>query len=341
MIRVTKWVLILTVIVVGGWSVWWYVGALGQEQGLAAWLGKQRERGWQAEAGEIAVQGYPFDFNLAAREISLSDPRNGWAWSAPEMRADSQAYAPTRIAVTWPGQQTASVPGDRIDIRSQKMDTLLDVRPGPAMELRQASTDIQTLRVTSRSGWSAGADSVVIDLAERADDLGPPNSYVLDLDALKVVLPKQIVARIDPTGWLKPKIDRLTIDAHGAFDAPLDRAVIEDGRAILRAATIREAGFEWGDMRLVMRGAFQVDPSGYPVGEIEIEAGQWREMMRLAVSSGLVDLRTSETITQGIEFLTGGGDELKATFGLKGGKVRLGPFAIADAPRLYPPAGTY
>ncbi|MEM1163860.1 MAG: DUF2125 domain-containing protein [Pseudomonadota bacterium] len=335
--RLIKWIVILAVIVVAGWSGWWYLGATGQEKGVAAWLENQRDRGWQAEAEDVSVTGYPFDFNLVARKIALADPRAGWAWTAPELRADSTADTPTRIAISWPTEQTAAVPGDRVSITAEKMETLLDVRPGASMELRQAASEVAALRLNAQTGWKAVAESLSIDLVERGDDIGPENSYALDVDAQKVVLPKEIVAQIDPTGWLQPKIDRVTIIGHGAFDAPLDRTVIEDGVAILRAATIREAGFQWGDMRLVVRGAFEVDPNGFPDGEIEVEAGQWREMMRLLIRSGVLDVSTAEAITQGIEFLTGGGDELKATFGLKGGKVRLGPFAIADAPRIAPP----
>jgi len=154
-----------------------------------------------------------------------------------------------------------------------------------------------------------------------------------------VTLPKEIVEQIDPTGWLQPKIGKLTFLAHGAFDDPLDRKTVEDGRLALRQATIREAGFEWGDMRLVLKGSFEVDDFGYPVGSIEVEAREWRQMVRLARRSGVIDRGMEANIVQGIELFTallGGGDDLSAPFGLSDGKIKLGPFAIADAPRLAP-----
>jgi hypothetical protein len=110
----------------------------------------------------------------------------------------------------------------------------------------------------------------------------------------------------------------------------------------LRAATLREVGFEWGEMKLVLSGSFEVDADGYPVGSIEVEAREWRQMLRLAVSAGAIDEGTAETITTGLEFvtaLTGSGDSLSAPLNLSGGKVRIGPFAVADAPRLAPPRG--
>jgi hypothetical protein len=89
-----------------------------------------------------------------------------------------------------------------------------------------------------------------------------------------------------------------------------------------------------------MRGDFKVDDDGFPEGKIEVEAREWRQMIRLAVQSDVIDRDTARSIIKAIEFvnaLAGGNDDLSAPFGLSGGKIRLGPFAIADAPRLAPP----
>ncbi len=322
------------------WVGWWFLGAKGQEAAIEAWLDEQRTRGWQAEAAMVEVKGFPTDFNARMADLHLADPANGWSWKAPELRVDSKTYQPTRINVTWPTQHSVAVPGERADISAESMTSVIDLRPGPAMELRETSGKIDALVIQAQSGWKASAAGAHIRLAERPDDLAPPNSYDILVTAGKVVLPKQLVERIDPTGWLKPSVDTITIKGHAAFDDPIDRSVIEDSRIALRAATIREAGFEWGKMRLIVKGAIKVDDDGYPVGEIKIEAREWRQMVRLAVSSGIVDRDTGKSITKGVEFLTaltGSGDDLSAPLGLSGGKVRLGPIAIADAPRLAPP----
>jgi len=63
---------------------------------------------------------------------------------------------------------------------------------------------------------------------------------------------------------------------------------------------------------------------------------------RASVSSGVIDAGTADTITTAIEFvtaLTGSGETLSAPLNLSGGKLRIGPFAVADAPRLAPPRG--
>ncbi|MEM1298272.1 MAG: DUF2125 domain-containing protein [Pseudomonadota bacterium] len=338
--RLVKWAVGLCAIGAVVWSGWWFAGSEGQKAGLEAWFEQQRKRGWQAEAASVEVSGFPGDFNLVATDMALADPATGWAWNAPEWRVDSTTTTPTRYHVTWPTEQTVSVPGDTATILSEEMTAVLDVRPGSSMELRQLAGTITALAISGQQGWKAGAEAVRLDLVEKPEDLGPPNSYDLTFEGTKLKLPKEIVAAIDPTGWLKPAVDRLTVSGHAAFRDPIDRFALEEGRLALRAATIREAGFEWGSMRLVAKGAIYVDDRGYPVGEIKVEAREWRQMIRLAVSAGIVDNQTARTVTQGIEFLTaltGGGDDLSLPLGLSGGKIRLGPVAIAEAPRLAPP----
>lgn len=328
------------VLVVSGWSAWWFIGAQGQQAGIEAWLDNQRQRGWHAEASNVDVTGFPSDFSLQLTNIALADPKTGWAWQAPTLDAESTSYQPTRVVITWPEKQALSTPYETIDIQTQAMTTVLDLRPGPSMELREASGAISDLVLTGRAGWTASASGVETSLAERPDDLAPPNSYDLKVVAADVRLPKDLVEKIDPTGWLDASVDRLTIKGHAALDAPLDRNALENGRLALRAATIREAGFEWGAMRLVLKGSFVVDDNGFPDGKIEIEAREWRQMVRLAVASGTLDRSTAKTVTKAIELLTaftGSGKNLTAPLNLSDGKLRIGPFAITDAPRLAPP----
>lgn len=338
--RLTKLFIIACVLATVGSLGWWFVGAGGQQAALTGWLEKQRDRGWQAEAAVIDISGFPLDFNTRITDLRLADPKTGWSWSAPTLAADSKSFQPTRINVTWPTSQIVAVPGEQAEISANAMTSVIDLRPGPSMELREISSEISALAIAAQSGWKASAASADIDISERSEDLAPPNSYDLRLVAAKVKLPKNLVANIDPTGWLKPSVEAITVKGHAAFDNPIDRSVVEDGRLALRAATIREAGFEWGDMQLVVKGAIEVDDDGFPVGNVDVQAKEWRQMLRLATSSGAINRKTAKSVRKAVEFLTsltGSGDNLSMPLALSGRKVRIGPFAIANAPRLAPP----
>ena len=337
--RMFLWMLGAILVAGGGWIAWWFIGAEGQRTAFELWLEKQRERGWQAEASNIEMTGFPGAFQLTATDLKLADPRNNWAWDAPVLNAESSASSPTRIEVGWPKTQSLGTTDDQITVVSETLNTLLDLRPGPSMELREAATDATSLVLTSRSGWTAGAASVDLSIKERPEDIAPPNSYDLRGTASKVKLPKELIEDLDPTGLLKPSVDGLTLIGHAAFDDPIDRSTVEESRIAVRAATIREAGFAWGDMKLVIKGSFQVDDAGYPVGKIRVEAREWEKIIQLAVKSGAIDADMAETITGAVQLVTafsGRGPDLNVPLGLKNGEVRLGPFAIAEAPRLAP-----
>lgn len=339
-----RWVKRLTVlafVAAGGWSLWWYVGAAGQESGIARWFEKQRQRGWMATFASLEVSGYPTDFNTQAREIALSDPRAGWTWRVPIVSAQARAHAPTRIEVTWPTEQTFALPGDNALIRSEQMRTLLDLRPGLALELREMLTRASDLTIRGGRGWAAGLRSLRLHLAERSGGQIPSNSYRLDLDAREAKLPAAIVAAIDPSGRLKPIVERMTVRANMTFARPIDRKTFRRRNLDLRSANIDEAGFQWGEMSLRIWGDVEVDQFGYPNGRIRIEARQWRQMLHLAARNGLIRRKMVKSVSRAVGFLTrlsGRKDRLMVMLVLKGGKVMLGPVAIARAPRLAAPA---
>ena len=338
--RIIVWALGAIVLGAIGWVAWWFIGAEGQRTAFELWLEKQRSRGWQAEASSVDMNGFPGAFQLTVADLKLADPKNDWSWSAPVLKAESSSAAPTRIAVDWPDTQTLGTTTDQITLRAGAMETLLDLRPGPSMELREAGTDASDIVLKARSGWVGGAKTLNLQIVERGEDVAPPNSYNLRGNATKVKLPKELLADLDPTGLLKPSVDELTVIGHAAFDAPIDRLTLEESVLAMRAATIREAGFAWGDMKLVINGAFRVDDAGFPVGKINIEAQEWQRIVALAVKSGAIDKDMGETITGAVQLVTalsGGGNDLSLPLKLKGGEVRLGPFAIAEAPRLAPP----
>ena len=324
------------------WTGWWYALARGQEAALTAWFAERARAGWQAEHDGIALAGFPLSLEREIAGIRLADPRTGWAWSAPWLRVESATFAPNRFAVTWPGDQSFSVPGERTEITSTTMAATLALRPDSAFGLIHASAEVAGLDVRSRPrsgpGWTARAGSVVADIAERVNDDG----YAISLRAERVLLPEPLMARLDPTGLAGREVERITFDGSAVFDAPLDRHLIEDGRLALRAMTIRRAGFQWGRIRLEARGEIRIDERGYPKGKIKLTARHWREIIAMARRSGAIGAdmaKALETALELVALLGGDRDELDATLKFRDGEVWIGPLSIGRAWRLAPPRG--
>lgn len=329
----------LTMLAIGGFCVWWFVMAGVQERAATRWLADQRARGWQAEANGIEVTGFPTEFDMALRDIALADPRAGWSWSAPSLDALASAFRPNRMLVTFPGRQIVAVPGERAEIEAALMTADLHVAARSSMALRETGLNIEALAISGQSGWTAGARHLSARISDRPDDLSPPNTYEVRAIAGNVVLPREIVAELDPTGFLDPKIGEVELTGYVTLADPLDRLTVEQGRLALRNLVIRRAGFTWGEMRLDAQGEVRVDRQGYPEGQIEVSAREWRRMVALAEKSGFIGRDLAETITGGLEFLSAltGGSDLKVPLGLRGGQITLGPIPIGRAPRIAEP----
>lgn len=340
MMRLAKWALGLVVLGALGWWGWWSLLATGQETAIGTWFEERREAGWQAEHGDIDVQGFPFRLDRRISDIALADPRTGWAWALPAVAVEGAAQTPTRIRVSLPEAHRLAVPGERVDITHESLSAALALRPEPALRLVSAEAESMAVKLQSQSGWTAEADVLRVRITERAPETGPENAYDLLIDAQTVDLPKPIIEAIDPTGLLEPKLDALRVEGHGAFRDPIDRHALEDGRLALAAATIKTARLTWGELSIEATGSFQVDRAGFPDGKMKLKLRNWRQMIRIARESGALGRDVIDAIEEALEFvalLAGGGDTLDVPLRLSGGKVRIGPLAVADAPRMAPP----
>ena len=331
---------LFTCLVLGAlaWTGWWYAVALGQEKALETWFDRRAAKGWQAEHGEIRLTGFPFRLERTIPEIRLADPDAGWAWAAPYLEIASGPVSPTRFDLAWPPSQSFAVPGERAEIASDVLGARLAVRPETALRLVEASVQAAGLDIAARSGWDASAASVEARVAARANDAG----YDVTVKAERVVLPRPLMARIDPLGVAGRELDRLAVDGAAVLTRPLDREVIEGARIGLLEANIRSARMQWGEIRLEVAGGIRVDDEGYPEGNLDVTAHHWREIVSMARRSGVIGQEMAEALTSALELvamLGGNRERLDATLRFESGRVWLGPVPLGDAPRLAPPTG--
>lgn len=336
MTRILKALVAATVLAAVGWSGWWWLAARGQEAALAGWLEARAAEGWQADAARIAITGFPRSFDRRVEGFALADPAAGWAWSGPLLTATSPAWDPTTIALALPSAQKFSVPGESTNVTSARFDVLMSVWPGTDLTLRSAGIDVAELLVVGRSGWGAGARDIDARIARRDASSGPPNGYDLEMSATDLVLPRDVVGRLDPTGQLGLEVGRLALAAQFITDRPLDRHVIENGELGAETVVVRAAELVWDDIALAVSGRLDADAAGFAQGSLRIEAREWRRLIALMERAGVVGPGAADAIegALGLVALFGGGESIDVTLRFEDGRVRLGPVSIGDAPRL-------
>lgn len=315
------------------WSGYWAVGFMGLTRGFDHWLELRRGEGWQAEAARIETTGFPAKFVTRVEGLDLVDPETGLGWQVPEFHFEAAAHAPTYVEATWPETQTIITPFETIAVAAEEMQAGLGLVPGPWLALDTSDVILQGVALQSSEGWSAALDAGTVT-TRRLED---PLAHDIGFTATNLRPSAQVLEFLDPRGTLPREILTLELDMRAAFDVPWDRRAIEERRPQPTHLEIRKMTAQWGQMRLEVAGEVRVDPDGVPDGKITIRAVNWRDMLELAETGGLVPRDVLPLLTRGLELaagLSGNPRTIDAPLSLGGGTVSIGPFPIGPSPIL-------
>jgi len=296
------------------WSGWWYLGATAQKTALNGWLDARSAEGWVAERSDISVAGYPNRIDATVSDLMLADPRSGWAWSAPFFQVLMLSYKPNHVIAVWPETQKVSAPDGTAEISSEVMRGSVVFVPDTDLTLDRTQIELKDVAITGED-WTAAL--VQGNLATRKLD-----------------------AETRRAAQVPPVIERAHVDLIASFDAPWDRHAIEGVKPRLTAMRIKDIDLVWGKLRLTAEGRLTVDASGYPVGELNVQARHWREMLKVAVAAGALPRSLAQTAEDAlglVEMLSGKKDLIKVPLTFSDGLTRLGPVPIGPAPRLAAP----
>ncbi len=315
-------------------SGYWVAVSEGVDRGLEAWLGDRRAEGWQADAAVIETKGYPTGFETRFEDVELADPETGLAWRAPEFALSAASISPTRIRAIWPESQTVASPFERITIGAERMEGVLDVAPGTALELREADIEIAALTLLSDAGWQAGLGEGRLNVTQSdTDDAG----YSVFFEATDVLPSAALRELLDPSEVLPSVFKTLAIDADAEFDRPWDRFAVEDRRPQPRRIDLRKLQATWGELDLQIAGDITIDTAGVPEGDVSIRAVNWREMVQIGEAAGLIPPEMAGTVERALEVLaglSGNPNTIDAPLTLSGGRISLGIVPLGPAPKI-------
>lgn len=323
-------------IVAGGvWSGWWALAAQGLSSGISAWLEQQRNAGWQAETAEISTSGYPLALDTQIGDLALADPATGVSLEIDSLEFSSPAWWPGDVTVTFPseGVRLASPTGKAaLSARGAAAD--LKLHPGPALQLEALSLNSGPWGVTVIAGALISAEDLTMEMVQDAAD---PAVYTFRANA-SALTPGDLARE----AWFVPEdwpiaFDSFTLQMAIAFDRPFDRRALEQSRPQPRRIDLSLAEAAWGALRLRLAAELTVDAEGIPSGTVTLQARNWREMLTLAQTAGILppDLRPQlEGILQALAGTDGNREAFDITFTLANDLVSVGFLPIAPAPRI-------
>lgn len=326
-------IFIVTCIAALAWMTWWVVGSSALERALAGWIDERRAEGWVAEYADIGVRGFPNRFDTRVTELRLADPDTGVAWTAPFFEILQLSYTPNRAVLVWPNTHTFSTPFETIEIVSEQSRGSVGFRPVPSLELDRATIVLDEVGLASNLGWTVSLDDGRFSI--RAED--GENTYRVGAELLDLRPSGGVKDTLDPAGLLPAVVERLHLDATLALTDPLDRFAIEDARPQITGLDLTNLSAAWGEVTFRAAGELQIDGAGVPEGEITVRAVEWRRLLDMAVSTGLLPETFLPAIDSTLELmagLSGDTETLDAPLTFDNGFVSFGPIPLGRAPRI-------
>jgi len=284
------------------WSGYWWLGKTAVERSLTAWFAARAAEGWVVNYDALRTTGFPNRFDTTIRNLELADPDTGVAWSMPFFQILALSYRPHHVIVVWPDRQLFATPQEKVTVTSSTMRGSAVFVPGRALRLDRTTVEFDTLGLSSTAGWAArlARGQLALRRTPVAD-----TSYDIAFAAHDMKLPNRFTDALAERGLVEDSAERMSVDATVVFDNQWDRRAIEDRRPQPREIDLSLAHARWGELDLKLAGRFDVAPGGIPDGQITVKATNWREILTVAETAGLVPPALAQLLERGLSQLAG------------------------------------
>lgn len=294
-------VIAVAVALLGGYTVIWFQGAKIMRSEIAAWVDAERAAGRTVEHGAISVRGYPGSLRAEVDAPRWADA-DAWSWQAETLYVITEPLNPRRLLLTPRGEQTATVDEQTYTMRAD------DLR----VSLTEDAVAVETAALTAEAGDAALSLGAARAAWNRNDD----GSAALGLSL------GQLTYRRGEDAY-----EVVRLNAALSEDADADLALNAFEGAV-------RAGEDATPVRLSGQGDVRLDDEGYPAGAMTVTVANTDALGPFLIETGVIDGSQQGLVDMAVTGFadTEGGASLPLT--MRGGRLRVGPFAVADLPQF-------
>lgn len=331
-------------VLAAGYSAFWIVGARRIEAGLARWIEERRAQGYEVEAGEPAVGGFPFRFTLVFDRPALGSLAQGWTWRGERLIASAWPWSPATVALAFGGR-------NEVDLLErgawQNFLCVLD-RAEATLALdgegRPRTLEFDGGNLTVDGGPLPGPITLralhlagELDRTEEADYRTRTAGLSLALDSLK--LPKSDGLT------LGEEIRSLSLEASllGPLPEGEFASALEAWRDAGGTIVVTDLALDWGPLGLETNGTLSLDDAMRPLGAFTADITGYDQAIDLLVANDIVPL--GEAFMYKIAFgllaqngTTDGRGTLSLPLTVQDGRLTVGPVTLLDVPPIVKPA---
>ncbi|MEM6888406.1 MAG: DUF2125 domain-containing protein [Pseudomonadota bacterium] len=317
------------------WSLWWAGAVFVLREGLTGWLAERREAGWQAEAQEIVIAGYPDRLELTLPALALADPSRGVAFNFPSLRISSAAWWPGFATLYFPEEAvTIAVPNGQSELRADAAQANLRLHASLSLQLAEMTVTAGAWSLRADVGDILAAEDLNMRMVQNAEN---QSTYSFRAGSEGFALGEAVRASLRvPENW-PLSFETFVLEADVTFDRPWDLPAIEGARPQPREIDLKLAEASWGALLVRTSGSVTVDAVGMPEGSLSLQVRNWREVLTLAENAGVLPPRLRPQAERVLGALAGAGgnpDSIDVKLNLRDGMVALGFIPIAPAPAL-------
>jgi hypothetical protein len=319
-------------ILLGGYTIYWWIVAGKLDQGIDDWAAAQRQAGLTLEFERTPVTGFPFTFHATFRHPRIAGALSGqrFDWTGPDVEADVSPIDLTRIHLHSPGHHVIDLGAGPATLDAQA----LEVRLGPGSAAATFAAVNVTLPDHRTIAAGAGTASLVLPPAPESDR-SPLLQFALDATDLR--LPEgTVLLTADPLGEAR---------IAGTVKGPMPMAPLREALAAWRDAggTVEVTDFAVAQATLAVSGSATValDENLQPIVAANLKARGLSETLDLLASQRRLypeDALKMKLFVKGAERDTKNGYKEVATgLTIQGGYLAWGPFKLARVPEIHWP----
>ena len=328
-------VVAVLVVVLGGYSAFWFVVAGKIENGIGEWAESLRPHNVDLSWRSIRVGGFPLSFRAEAQEVLLRDPAltEPAEVRVPRLSAAARPWNLRAWRLTAPEGLTATLgPPERTTIKLVAREASGVVAPGAD---GGASVQIGLEDAALDAGVRVGARQVELSLALPAR---PPQSADERALALAATV-RDLSVPVVPTPLRNP-LDEVSVAA--ALMGPVPTAPPRQAATAWRDAggtlEIERVALRWGTLAISGSGTMALDAELQPIGSYSGAIEGYDELMSALAAAGRLRGADAGLARMALGFLAkpgpGARPQITAPFTIQNGQMLLGPVKLGPAPRI-------
>ncbi|MBM2576167.1 DUF2125 domain-containing protein [Jannaschia sp. Os4] len=317
---------ILVAVLAALWSGWWLVGRAGVQAALDRAPAAAATQGWEVSWTDASTGGFPNRFDTRLEAPRAVDPTGEVEWTAPFLDILMLSYRPNHAIVAFPPEQTVTVMGLPVVVRSGRMRASVVAGPALPPVLDRATLEGEALAVET-----LGAVSTVAAARAATRWAEDGSGYDVALALSDVTIPDPAAGML-AEGGMPAAIGIVRLDATARMAAPV--ALGPGAPPQVAGLDLRDVAVVWGEVRLSGEGTLDVDRAGRAQGLVTVRAEGWERLLDLAESQNMLPRSRRALVEAALRGVAGDDGVVEVPLAVRDGVVRFGPFELGRLPVL-------